>query len=408
MTRVDYDIAVVGAGIVGLATAWALAEQMPGVDICVLEKEESVGFHQTGHNSGVLHTGLYYSPGSLKARLCVQGRRLMSEFCEEQDIPLRRCGKVVVATRAGELVRLEDLHRRGKANGLQGLCRVGQAQLGEIEPHVDGLAGLLVPEAAVVDFRAVALRLAERLEADVRLVSQLESISPSKSGEKVEVSAGGRLLTARLVVNCAGLHSDRVARLAGANPQVRILPFRGEYYRLSPRAAGLVKALIYPVPNPAFPFLGVHFTRRVDDTVEAGPNAVLALGREFYRGTRPSVRDISEVLAFRGFWRLGTRYWRQGMTEVLDSLSRRRYARRARDLLPELRSEDLAAGGAGVRAQAVTPHGRLVDDFLIQHSPGCVHVLNAPSPAASASLAIGRHVAGIVKKRLENGRQCLE
>ena len=396
----EYDVAVIGAGILGLAVARALTERLRFVDLCVIEKEDRVGFHQTGHNSGVLHSGLYYAPGSLKAELCVRGRRAMTEFCEAEGLPLRRCGKVVTAVKEEELPRLEELRRRALANGLSGVRLLKGEELREVEPHAAGLEGLHVPETSVVDFRAVAERLAEALAGDVLLSSPLENVKASGDGSKVRLTAGGRSVSARLLVNCAGLHSDRVARLAGLEPSARILPFRGEYYRLSERAAPLVRGLIYPVPDPAFPFLGVHFTRRIDDVVEVGPNAVAALGREYYRGSRPVLADVREMLSYGGFWRLAGRHWRAGAAEVLRSCSRRLYARSARVLLPEVKRDDLLPAGAGVRAQAVRPDGRLVDDFLIEHSPGCIHVLNAPSPAATASLAIGKHIAALAASRL--------
>ncbi len=395
----SFDVAVVGAGIVGLATARAVAERLPGAAICVLEKEGVVGAHQTGHNSGVIHTGLYYAPGSLKARLCVEGHRLMREFCEDEGITVRRCGKVVVATSEEGLPRLEELYLRGTANGLRGLRRLDADGLREIEPHAAGLAGLAVPDACAVDFSAVAERMAEGLTGEVVLESPLEAVNVGKANSRVLLSAGGRTIRARLLVNCAGLYSDQVARLSGAEVDVRIIPFRGEYYKLTERAAAKVKSHIYPVPDPAFPFLGVHFTRRVDDTVEVGPNAVLALGKEHYRGSSPNLSECAAMLGFPGFWRLARRNWRAGATEFRRR-SRRGFARSAQALMPALTMADLRPGGSGVRAQAVTRSGRLVDGFLIEHTPGCLHVLNAPSPAATASLAIGRHVAALAVERL--------
>ncbi len=396
MTEV-YDVAMIGGGIVGLATARAVAARLPGVALTVIEKESEPATHQTGHNSGVLHTGIYYTPGSLRARLCVQGHRAMAEFCRHEGLPLRDGGKIIVATTEAQLPRLEELHRRGGLNGVRGLRRLDGDGLRELEPHARGVAALHVPEAASADFAAVARRIARDLPGDLRTGAPVEAV---EVGERVRLHAGGGSVDARLVVNCAGLHSDRVARLAGATPEVRIVPFRGEYYRLGDDAASLVRSLIYPVPDPAFPFLGVHFTRRVDGTVEVGPNAVLALGREHYRGARPNVADIAEMLRFGGFWRLAGRHWRAGSAELWRSRIRRVYARSARALVPEVTGADLLPGGAGVRAQAVGADGRLVDDFVIQESPGFVHVLNAPSPAATASLAIGEHVADLVVGRL--------
>ena len=394
-----YDVVVIGAGIVGLATARVLAARLPGAALAVIEKEAEPATHQTGHNSGVLHTGIYYTPGSLRATLCVRGHRAMAEFCRHEGLPLRDGGKVIVATSEAQLPRLEELHRRGTLNGVRGLRRLNGDELREREPHARGLAALDVPEAASVDFAAVARRIAEDLPGDLRAGAPLEAV---EVGEAVTMHVGGSMCRARLVVNCAGLHCDRVARLAGVNPEVRIVPFRGEYYRLREEAASLVHSLIYPVPDPTFPFLGVHFTRRVDGTVEVGPNAVPALGREHYRGGRPNLGDIAEMLRFGGFWRLVGRHWRAGSAEIWRSRIRRVYARTARELVPAVIGADLLAGGAGVRAQAVGPDGRLVDDFAIEESPGFVHVLNAPSPAATASLAIGEHVADLVQGRLSS------
>ncbi len=391
-------MAVVGGGIVGLATARAVAAELPGVDICVIDKETAVGTHQTGHNSGVLHTGLYYAPGSLKAQLCVRGHRMMTEFCADAGVPLARRGKIVVATTPDELPRLDELRRRGTENGLRGLRWLAAGEITEIEPHATGVAALHVPDASVVDYAAVAEHLAKELPADLLLGDAVSAIDVGD--RSVELRRAGSPVTARLMVNCAGLHSDRIARLAGIEPDVTIVPFRGEYYELSPTSAQLVRSLVYPVPDPAFPFLGVHFTRRIDDSVEVGPNAVLALAREHYRGRRPDLGDLGDVVRFGGFWKLARRYWRTGAAEVWRSTSRRRYARAAQALVPSVTRGDLTPGGAGVRAQAVTSDGRLVDDFVITESPSCVHVLNAPSPAATASLAIGEHIASVVAARL--------
>ena len=392
-----YDVAVIGGGIVGLATARAVAARLPGVDLVVIEKEAEPATHQTGHNSGVLHTGIYYTPGSLRAKLCVHGHRAMAELCREAGLPFREGGKVIVATTQAQIPRLEELQRRGDLNGVRGLRRLDADELREREPHARGVAALDVPEAASVDFAAVARRIATDLPGELRTGAALDAV---EIGETVVLHVGGSQVRAGLVVNCGGLHSDRVARLAGATPEVRIVPFRGEYYRLRDEAAPLVRSLIYPVPDPTFPFLGVHFTRRVDGTVEVGPNAVLALGREHYRDGRPNLRDVADMLRFGGFWRLVGRHWRAGSAEIWRSRTRRAYARSARALVPEVTGADLLAGGAGVRAQAVGADGRLLDDFVIQESPGFVHVLNAPSPAATASLAIGEHIADLVARRL--------
>ncbi len=395
-----HDVCVIGAGIVGLATAKAVAEANPGAAIVVIDKEPQVGMHQTGHNSGVLHSGLYYKPGSLKAMLCVRGQRAMADYCETNGIAFNRSGKVVVASHPHELPAMDELHRRGTANGLIGIRRLDRSELREIEPHSTGIAALYVPEAGVLDYSAVTRTLADRLPGEVRLGSAAQRIASDSDG--VEVNTASETHRARVLVNCAGLHSDRVAEMAGLIPSVKIVPFRGEYYTLTPDAAELVKALIYPVPDPRFPFLGVHFTRRVDGSVEVGPNAVPAMGREHYRGTKPDLSDVWETVTYPGVRPLVRKYWRTGIAEAWRSARRSTYARSARTLVPEIRAEHLMPGGAGIRAQALTTDGQLVDDFAIMTGDRSVHVLNAPSPAATASLAIGEHIAGLVSERLKS------
>jgi L-2-hydroxyglutarate oxidase LhgO len=360
-------IAIVGGGIVGLATAYALRDRRP----VVFEKERSVGAHQTGHNSGVIHSGIYYKPGSHKARLCVDGARRMKEFCRERAIPHEICGKVVVATSEAELPRLDELGRRAAANGVEAE-RIGPDRLRQIEPEARGLAALYVPGTGIVDYVAVAKALAGFVE--VRKGIRVDDV---------------RSLKADLVINCAGLHSDRLAR-----SRTKIVPFRGEYYTL--RRPSLVRGLIYPVPDPSFPFLGVHFTRMVGGGVEAGPNAVLALAREGYSWGDVRVRDLLETLAYSGFRRLARKHWRMGLMEVWRSWSRAAFLRSLQKLLPAVTLDDLDPGGSGVRAQAIDPDGSMVDDFRIERRPGEVHVLNAPSPAATASLAIGEYIAGLL------------
>ena len=389
-----YDVCIVGAGLVGLATARALRERHPDLSMIVVEKADRVAAHQSGHNSGVIHSGLYYQPGSLKARLCVEGRDLIYELCAEHGIAHRRTGKLVIATKASELDALDELERRGRANALDGIERIGAEGIAEFEPAATGIDALHVVESGVVDYPA----LAEYVAADLtRRGATIASRSPvtriDHTGSSVTVTAGGNRFTAGFLVNCAGLHSDRVATMAGVTPSVQIVPFRGEYYRMTARSAPLVRALIYPVPDPRFPFLGVHFTRRIDGTVEVGPNAVLGLGREHYRDTSVDWGDVRETLTYAGFRKLAIRHWRSGVRELVTSRSRRLYALYARSLVPAVRAADLLPGGAGVRAQAVTRHGRLVDDFVIETLGRTIHVLNAPSPGATASLAIGRHVA---------------
>jgi len=382
---------VIGGGIVGLATALAMAER--GLPPIVLEAEDRLAAHQTGHNSGVIHSGLYYKPGSVKARTCRAGLEAMYRFCAEEGVPYRRCGKLVVAVREEEIPRLAILEDRGRANGVT-LRRLGPEEIREHEPEVAGIAGLWVEETGVVNYalvtEAMGKRLA-RLGGEVRTSHRVLAIR--RMGETIFLETSrGELRTSR-VVNCAGLQSDRVARLAGVEPGVRIVPFRGEYYNVRPERAGLVRGLIYPVPDPALPFLGVHFTRGIDGVVEAGPNAVLALKREGYTWGDISVKDVMDWASFPGFWRMARMQWRSGSVEIMRSLSRAYFLESLKILLPALTDGDIERGGSGVRAQAVGLDGRLVDDFHILRAPGMVHVLNAPSPAATASLAIGREVA---------------
>jgi L-2-hydroxyglutarate oxidase len=382
---------VIGGGIVGIATALALAER--GHVPLVLEAEDGLARHQTGHNSGVIHSGLYYKPGSLKARMCRAGLEAMYRFCAEEGVATRRCGKLVVAVRADELPRLATLEERGRANGVS-LRRLGTEEIKEHEPEVVGLAGLWIDETGVVDYSRVTEAMARRLVrlgGEVRTGHRVISIERDRN-ELVLATPRGEVRASRLV-NCAGLQSDRIARLAGVQPGVRIVPFRGEYYILRAERRDLVRGLIYPVPDPALPFLGVHFTRGIDDVVEAGPNAVLALRREGYSWGDISIRDIADWAAFPGFWRMARAQWRNGLTEVRRSLSRARFLKSLQALMPALTDDDIERGGSGVRAQAVGSDGRLIDDFFIQSAPGMLHVLNAPSPAATASLAIGRELA---------------
>ena len=395
MKRNGYEVVVLGGGLVGLATALALLEQGRR-SVLVLEAEERLAAHQSGRNSGVLHAGLYYAPGSLKARLCTAGRQALERFCGEQAVPYRRCGKLVVATREGELPRLEELHRRGRANGLAGIERLGPEEIRKREPAVHGVAGLWVPQTGVVDFVAVAEAYGARIRhlgGEVRTGTPVREIR--RRGDGSELVVPRRTLQADLLINCCGLWSDRVARLCGIDPEVRIIPFRGEYLELVPERRSLIRGLVYPVPDPRFPFLDVHFTRRFDGRVEAGPNAVLALSRKGYRWRDISPRDLGEVLAYPGFWRLAGRYWRTGLGEIHRSLRRPAGLRSLKRLVPGLRLEDLKRGGSGVRAQALDRRGRLLDDFRILRRRGSIHVLNAPSPAATASLAIGSHIASL-------------
>ncbi len=389
-----FDVAVVGGGIVGAATAKALIEETPGLSLVLLEKEEHLARHQTGHNSGVIHSGLYYRPGSLKAQNCVTGREALYRFCEERGVPYERCGKVVVAVSEEEIPALDDLERRGRENGLAGLTRLDGGELRDFEPHVAGIAGLHIAETGIVDYvrvtEAFATVVRER-GGEIRTGSRVRAVRRQEDGYRLDTPLGD--VRCRFLINCTGLHSDRVARMAGAAPGVRIIPFRGEYYRMSAARRELVRNLIYPVPDPAFPFLGVHFTRMIDGEREAGPNAVLALKREGYGRFSFSPRDLWETVSFGGFWRLAGRYWRTGLGEYYRSFSKGAFVRDLQRLIPELAAQDVARGTAGVRAQAVDATGKLLDDFCIEEGEGAIHVLNAPSPAATASLSIGRTVA---------------
>jgi L-2-hydroxyglutarate oxidase len=392
---------IIGGGIVGLATAYRLGERFPGASITLLEKESQVGQHQTGHNSGVLHCGLYYKPGSVKARLAVSGIRQMVEFCRENAIAHEICGKLVVAADEKEVPRLRDLEQRGAANGLQGLRWLEREPMREIEPHVGGVAALRVPQEGIVDYRAVCAALVKRLqERGVRVAVAAGVLRlRRRSSEWIAETPAGEF-TAGFLVNCAGLHSDRVSQLAGERREVRILPFRGEYYKIRSERQHLVRNLIYPVPDPAFPFLGVHFTRLIHGGVEAGPNAVLALAREGYRKTDFRPGDLFDALSYRGFWRFLQRYPSMAYYELRRSFSRKLFCQALQRLVPEIQPDDLAAGGAGVRAQAITPEGELVQDFQLIARPDALHVLNAPSPAATASLAIGAEIAAMVAAAL--------
>jgi L-2-hydroxyglutarate oxidase LhgO len=396
MEKNPYDIAIVGGGIVGLATTLSLSHRYPDLRLVILEKEPEPGRHQTSHNSGVIHSGIYYRPGSQKALLCVEGARLMRDFCAGHGVRVRECGKVIVATDPSELPGLDDLYERGVANGVPGLARIGPEQLREIEPHAAGLAALHSPHTAIVDFGEVARAMAgEAKGRGVEILTGARVVGITQTSGGLAVRTGLGMISARHLVNCAGLYSDAVARMAGAAPDVRIIPFRGEYYVIRPERRGLVRGLIYPVPDPEFPFLGVHFTNTIHGDVEAGPNAVLAFAREGYTLGRIRLMELSGTLAYAGFWRMAQRYWRTGLYEVWRSLSARAFVAALRRLVPDLRLEDVVHGGAGVRAQAVTAEGTLVDDFRIVEGPRAIHVLNAPSPAATASLAIGQYIAGL-------------
>jgi (S)-2-hydroxyglutarate dehydrogenase len=391
-----YDVAVVGGGIVGLATARALTRRVPRARLALLEKERRLATHQTGHNSGVIHSGIYYRPGSHKARLCVEGGRLVREFAAAHGIRVEVCGKVIVATTEAELPRLQALYERGVANGVPGLALIGAERVRELEPHAAAIRAIHSPATAIIDYGEVAAAVADELTtAGVTILTEARVRAISRAGDGLRLVTPRGELVAGHLVNCAGLYSDVVARLAGATPDVRIVPFRGEYYLLRADRRHLVRGLIYPVPDPEFPFLGVHFTRTVHGEVEAGPNAVLAFAREGYRFARLHPGELAATLAYPGFWAMARRYWRMGAYEMFRSLSKAAFVRALQRLVPEVTPADVVPAGAGVRAQAVTPDGSLVDDFRIVASADAVHVLNAPSPAATAALAIGEHVAAL-------------
>ena len=402
----QYDLTIVGGGILGLATALKLIRAHPSLRLLILEKEAEIARHQTGNNSGVIHSGLYYRPGSLKARSCVAGRKELMAFCDENAVPYEICGKVVVATSQEELPSLEELHRRGIANGLKDLQIIGPERLKELEPHATGIQGLHVPETGIIDYKKVAAAYAEKIRdagGDIRLSQRVVGIL-DRPEEIVLQTSGGDYRTKHLI-NCCGLQSDIVAQMmSGANnseEEHRIIPFRGEYYKIAPERQFLVRNLIYPVPDPTFPFLGVHFTRMARGGVEAGPNAVFAYAREGYRHTDINLSDLWRTISFKGFWAITGKYWQTGFGELYRSLSKSAFVRALQKLLPEIRESDLVPGGAGVRAQAVSASGALVDDFVIKQSRKSIHVLNAPSPGATASLAIGQQICEMAEKNFE-------
>jgi (S)-2-hydroxyglutarate dehydrogenase len=395
-----HDVAIVGGGIVGLATAWQLTERFPRLRVLVLEKEASVGEHQTGHNSGVLHSGIYYQPGSLRAVNCREGKRAMEGFCAAHGVPFDICGKVIVAVNEAEVPRLMKIYDRGQQNGVR--CElIGPERLKELEPHAAGVKAIHVPEAGIVNFRAACQKMVELVVSrggEVRCSSRVQSIH--ENGQSIAIEASSGSVSADYLVTCCGLQSDRVARLTGIQPEAKIVPFRGEYYELKPDAEYLCRNLIYPVPDPAFPFLGVHFTRMIEGGIECGPNAVLAFAREGYRKTDINVRDLMETLGSRGFRTLALKYWRVGAGEMWRSWSKAAFVRALQHLIPEIRSEQLVPARAGVRAMAVAPDGTMVDDFVIQPKGRIVNVLNAPSPAATSSLNIGKLIVEKLAERI--------
>ncbi len=398
MSQPKFDIVIIGGGIVGIATAYQLS-RLNNIRLAVIEAENRLAAHQTGNNSGVIHSGLYYKPGSLKAKNCVQGREALYQFCQEHSIPHERCGKLVVATDEVEIPRLKDLHQRGLANGLKGLRWLEKDDIKQFEPHVNGLAGLFVPETGIVDYAQVTQTMADLiLKAGHEILLNHQFIKLTHLNDQLIIHTNQGSLQTRFLINCAGLYSDRIARKCGLKPNLKIVPFRGEYYKIKPEKRYLVKNLIYPVPDPAFPFLGVHFTRMINGEVEAGPNAVLAFKRKGYTKFSFSLRDTLETFTYPGFLRLAKKYLRTGLAEYRRSFSKAVFTRALQRLIPEIAEEDLEPGGAGVRAQALEKSGFLVDDFRIIEGPSMIHVLNAPSPAATASLSIGKTIAQMAQK----------
>lgn len=400
MAEKSFDIILIGGGIIGTATALSL-QKSSKFKILLIETENKLAAHQTGNNSGVVHSGLYYKPGSLKAKNCTDGREMLYSFCEENNIPFERCGKIVVATNDSELNVLDELYKKGIANGLTGIKKISAKEIKDYEPYAEGIAGIFVPQTGIVDYSKVTDAYAKLfLEAGGYLETNCKFISLKNSGELIAVTSKGEFKT-KFLVNCGGLYCDRIAKLCGVNPGLQIVPFRGEYYKLKKGKEYLVKNLIYPVPDPRFPFLGVHFTRMMKGGVEAGPNAVLAFKREGYTKKDFSVADLSQMFFYSGFWKMASKYYKMGFGEFYRSFSKKAFVSALQKLIPEIQEDDIEQGGAGVRAQALEPDGKLVDDFRIVEASKMVHVLNAPSPAATASLSIGKTISELVKKKFD-------
>lgn len=396
------DVLVIGGGIVGLATAWQLLQKNPALKLTVLEKEDEIAKHQTGNNSGVIHSGLYYKPGSLKATNCITGYNLLVEFCKIHGIPFELCGKIVVATEKHEVPLLENLHKRGQQNGLQNLKWLKAEELKAYEPHVNGVAGIFVPQTGIVDYKVVAEKLAELIrEAGGEIHLREKALEIKSEASHIHVETNKKSHHSSLLINCAGLYSDKIARLT-SQVNVKIIPFRGEYFKLVKEKEYLVKNLIYPVPDPNFPFLGVHFTRMMRGGVEAGPNAVLAFRREGYSKSQIHLGELAESLAWPGFQKVAFKYWKTGMGEMYRSFSKAAFTKALQKLIPEIQEQDLTDGGAGVRAQACDRNGGLVDDFMILEEKQVINVCNAPSPAATSSLSIGKTISELARKKLEN------
>jgi L-2-hydroxyglutarate oxidase len=402
MAQKSFDILVIGGGIIGTSTAFSLQNKSK-LNVLLIESEKELASHQTGNNSGVIHSGLYYKPGSLKAKNCTEGRELLYNFCAEHNIPHERCGKIVVATNESELIALDELNKRGIANGLTGIKKLSSEEIKNYEPHTNGIAGIFVPQTGIVDYLKVTNAYANIfldnggfLETNCKFLALKNS-----DGELIASTTKGEFKT-KFLVNCGGLYCDRIAKLCGVNPGLQIIPFRGEYYKLKKEKEYLVNNLIYPVPDPRFPFLGVHFTRMMKGGVEAGPNAVLAFKRVGYNKKDFSAADVSQMFFYSGFWKMASKYYRMGFNEFYRSFSKKAFVKALQKLIPEIQEDDIETGGAGVRAQALEPDGKLVDDFRIVEAKRMVHVLNAPSPAATASLSIGKTISDLVRNKFEN------
>jgi L-2-hydroxyglutarate oxidase len=397
----SYDLIIIGGGIIGTSTAMALSKSEK-ISLAVMESEEHLAFHQSGHNSGVIHSGIYYQPGTLKARLCTEGREALYDFCNEHEIPHERCGKVIVATNDKEEQYLDTLMERGKTNGMKNIQKVDEVEIKKHEPHVSGIAGIYVPYTGIVDFIKVVEKYADIIRqngGEIHLNSRVTGITCNH--DIIHVKTINDEFQCKHIINCAGLYSDRVARMAGMKPDLQIIPFRGEYYNIKPEKRYLVKNLIYPVPDPRFPFLGVHFTRTVYGEIEAGPNAVLALSRDAYKKTNFSLLELANMATYGGFWKMAKKYWQTGLSEYYRSLDKTAFVRSLNKLLPDLEENDIVPGGSGIRAQALERDGSLVDDFRIVEAVDMIHVLNAPSPAATASIRIGEYIADLAKEKFQ-------
>lgn len=402
MKQTNYDIAVIGAGIIGLATAMQLTDKYPSSRVVVLDKEKAIAEHQTGHNSGVIHAGIYYKPGSAKASFCYTGNKELRRFCDKNSVPYKMCGKLVIAINDNEIPMIEELHKRGTDNGVKGLKLIGKEELLEKEPNAAGLKAIWSPNTGIIDYKKVSTAYAEKFKnngGDLLLDSAVLSLE--QKNKEIYIDTHDKTITAKHVINCAGLHADQVANLMGQDVGIRIVPFRGEYYSIDATRTNLVNGLIYPVPDPAMPFLGVHFTTRIDGSVEAGPNAVLAFAREGYSKMSLNIRDLINTVTFPGFWKMSAKHWKTGLSEQYRSINKKHFLESLQRLVPDTKMSDLTSPGAGVRAQAIDRSGNLLQDFSIIETENAIHVLSAPSPGATSSLTIGRHIVGLAQHAFE-------